>query len=171
LFYLVTVFILQYSTTTLGISRAEILNSILIAATVCLFAIPTYGHFGDKFGARTVYGVGGILLALFAVPLFLMVNTKDPLLIRLAIVGSLGLIYPMMFGLQPALYSAQFPPGVRYSGMSLGVQIAAAIGGGLAPIIATTLLTTTGSTLAIGVYLSTLAILAAACAFSMKAPK
>lgn len=111
------------------------------------------------------------MLALFAIPLFLMVNTKDPLLIRLAIVVSLGLIYPTMFGLQPALYSAQFPPGVRYSGMSLGVQIAAAVGGGLAPIIATTLLTTTGSTLAIGVYLGLLAMLAAACAFAMKPPK
>ena len=171
LFYLVTVFILQYSTATLGISRAEVLDSILIAATVGLFTIPLYGYFGDKLGARTFYGVGGIVLALFAIPLFLMVNTKDPLLIRLAIVVSLGLIYPTMFGLQPALYSAQFPPGVRYSGMSLGVQIAAAIGGGLAPIIATTLLTATGGTLAIGVYLGLLAMLAAACAFAMKAPK
>ncbi|MCK1525255.1 MFS transporter [Bradyrhizobium sp. 17] len=171
LFYLVTIFILQYSTVTLGLSRAEVLNSILIAATVGLFAIPIYGHFGDKIGARTIYGVGGILLALFAIPLFLMVNTKDPLLIRLGIVVSLGLIYPTMFGLQPALYSAQFPPGVRYSGMSLGVQIAAAIGGGLAPIIATTLLTTTGSTLAIGFYLGGLALVAAACAFSMKPSK
>jgi MFS family permease len=167
LFYLVTVFILQYSTTTLGLPRADVLNSILIAATVGLFAIPLYGYFGDKLGARTIYGVGGILLALFAIPLFLMVNTKDPLLIRLAIVVSLGLIYPTMF----ALYSAQFPPGVRYSGMSLGVQIAAAIGGGLAPIIATTLIATTGSTLSIGVYLSALAILASACAFAMRAPE
>lgn len=171
LFYLVTVFILQYSTATLGLSRGELLNSILIAATIGLFAIPVYGHFGDKIGARTIYCIGGILLALFAIPLFLMVNTKDPLLIRVAIVVSLGLIYPTMFGLQPALYSAQFPPGIRYSGMSLGVQIAAAIGGGLAPIIATTLLATTGSTLAIGVYLCGLAVLAAACAFAMKAPK
>jgi MFS transporter, MHS family, shikimate and dehydroshikimate transport protein len=171
LFYLVTVFILQYSTATLGISRAEVLNSILIAATVGLLAIPVYGYFGDKFGARIVYGVGGILLALFSIPLFLMINTKDPVLIRVAIVVSLGFIYPTMFGLQPALYSAQFPPGVRYSGMSLGVQIAAAIGGGLAPIIATTLLTATRSTLTIGVYLGALAMLAAACAFAMKAPK
>lgn len=72
LFYLVTIFILQYSTVTLGLSRAEVLNSILIAATVGLFAIPIYGHFGDRIGARTIYGVGGILLALFAIPLFLM---------------------------------------------------------------------------------------------------
>lgn len=170
LFYLVTVFVLQYTTVTLGLPRAYILNSILIAASVGLLTIPLFGYLGDRFGLRLVYGLGALLLAVAAVPLFLTVSNGDPSFIRVAIVICLGGIYPMMYGIQPALYSAQFPAAVRYSGISLGVQIAAAIGGGLAPIIAASLLSATGGTTAIGFYLSGLALLAAACCLGFKTP-
>ncbi|TBN53991.1 MFS transporter [Hansschlegelia quercus] len=171
LFYLVTVFVLQYATSKLGIPKSYILNSILLAATLCLFMIPFSGYIAGKFGLRRIYGIGTILLAIAAVPAFLALSTGDALAIRLAIVICLGGIYPLMFGAQPALYSAQFPTNIRYSGISLGVQFAAAIGGGLAPIIATTLLAATGGTLAIGLYLSGLAVLAGLCVLAMKKPQ
>lgn len=171
LFYLITVFMLQYATARLGLPRAQVLNSILLAAGVGLFTIPLFGFLGDRIGQRRVYGAGAVLLAIAAVPLFLIADTRDPMLIRLGIVVCLGVIYPMMFGPQPSLYAAQFPAAIRYSGISLGVALAAAIGGGLAPIVATSLLTATGGTMAVGLYLAGLAVLAAGCVFAMRTPQ
>ncbi|CAA2137771.1 MFS transporter [Methylobacterium bullatum] len=170
LFYLVTVFILQYATTKLGIPRSEVLNSILMAAGLGLFTIPLFGYLGDRFGLRLVYGIGAILLALAAVPLFWILDTGDTSLIRFGIIVCLGGIYPMMYGPQPALYSSQFPASIRYSGISLCVQGAAAIGGGLAPIIATSLLSATEGTTAVGLYLGALGLLAATCCGLLRSP-
>jgi hypothetical protein len=111
-----------------------------------------------------------ILLALAAVPLFWILDTGDTSLIRFGIIVCLGGIYPMMYGPQPALYSSQFPASIRYSGISLCVQGAAAIGGGLAPIIATSLLSATEGTTAVGLYLGALGLLAATCCGLLRSP-
>ncbi|WP_152025796.1 hypothetical protein [Agrobacterium tumefaciens] len=68
------------------------------------------------------------------------------------------------------MYSAQFPAEVRYTGMSLGIQIAAALGGGLAPVVATLLIGSFGSISAVGVYIGALALLTTVCAVAMTAP-
>jgi MHS family shikimate/dehydroshikimate transporter-like MFS transporter len=80
----------------------------------------------------------------------------------------LSLNYAIMFGPQSYLYSEQFPAELRYSGLSIGIQIAGALGGGLAPIIATSLIARFGSIQAVGVYLAGLGVLAAWCAYRMR---
>jgi hypothetical protein len=65
----------------------------------------------------------------------------------------------MMYGPQPSLYSAQFPPELRYSGVSLGVSLAGAVAGGLAPIVATSLVAATGTAVPVGVYLAAAALI------------
>jgi MFS transporter, MHS family, shikimate and dehydroshikimate transport protein len=87
---------------------------------------------------------------------------------QIAVIMGLSVNYPIMFGPQSHLYSEQFPGELRYSGMSIGIQIAGALGGGLAPIIATSLIARFGSIQAVGVYLAGLGLLAALCAYLMR---
>jgi MFS family permease len=168
LFYLVTVFILSYATAKLGIPRQQVLNAVMLAAAIGCVTIPICGALGDRFGQRRVFAVGGLFLVFLAVPMFWMIDSRDPILLALAMVGALGIDHPLMYGPEPSLYAAQFPPEVRYSGVSLCFQVAAAIGGGLAPILATLLLARFRATWPISVYLAALGALAAICAGLMK---
>jgi MFS family permease len=140
----------------------------MIAAALALMTIPLFGWIGDRAGQRIVYFFGAVLLASFAVPMFALIETRSVVWLTVSIVTALGIIYPLMYGPQPSLYSAQFPPEVRYSGISLGVQLAGAIGGGLAPIVATSLLVKFGNTIAVGAYLGVLGIVAGVCVYFMK---
>lgn len=169
LFYIVTIFVLSYATSKLGMPKPSVLNGIMLASLVAFVTIPSFGWIGDRIGQRTIYATGGFLLAALAIPFFMLIETRETAFVTCAIVLALGICYPMMYGPQPGLLSAQFPPEVRYSGISLGVQIAGAIGGGLAPIIATGLLAHYGTTASIGYYVMALGILAALCALCMRA--
>jgi MFS family permease len=168
LFYIVTIFVLSYATAKLGMPRSSVLNAIMLASVVAFVTIPLFGWIGDKIGQRLIYAAGGVLLAAFALPFFMLVETRDTAMVTCAIVAALGICYPMMYGPQPSLLSAQFPPEVRYSGISLGVQIAGAMGGGLAPIVATGLLARYQTTASVGYYIMALGILAALCVACMR---
>jgi MFS family permease len=167
LFYIVTVFLLSYATTTVGVPRQQVLNAMMIAAALACGTIPLFGVLGDRFGQRRVFALGGLYLALFSIPMFWMIDSGDPILFLLAVVGALSIAHPSMFGTEPGLFAAQFPAEIRYSGVSVCFQAAAAIGGGLAPIIATLLLARSGTDLSIGIYLVGLAVLAAICGLSL----
>ena len=132
--------------------------------------MPLFGWLGDRVGQKLLYCVGGALLAILAVPGLAIIGGGSAIGLKLAIVVGLGLIYPLMYAPQASLFSAQFPPELRYSGLSLGLQIAAAIGGGLAPIVAAWLLQAFGSLIPIGVYLAGLGIVAAGCALLARSP-
>ncbi len=168
LFYLATVFTLSYATTTLGMPRQQVLNAIMIAAALACVTIPLFGVVGDRFGQRRVFAFGAIFLAVFAVPMFWMMDSRDPALFLLAVIGALAICQPSMYALLPSLFAAQFPAEIRCSGVSLCFQIAAAIGSGVAPIVATLLLVRFGTTLPIAAYLVGLGLLAAICAASMQ---
>jgi hypothetical protein len=105
-----------------------------------------------------------------AVPVFTMMGSGSLLAFELAIVIGLALSYASIFGPQSEFYSAQFPAELRYTGMSLGIQIAAAIGGGLAPIVATLLVSTYGSIVSVGFYIAGLACVSGLCALALVPP-
>jgi MFS family permease len=170
LFYLIIVFLLSYATRTNFMSRSEVLGAIVMGAGIQLGTIPLFGWLGDRVGQRLLYGLGGVLLAALAIPSMAVIDTRSVIGLKVAIITGLGLNYSLMFGPQASLYSAQFPPELRYSGLSLGIQLAAALGGGLAPIIATALLKASGSLLWIGAYLAALGLLATLCAWLMRPP-
>lgn len=168
LFYLVTIYLLSYATSVFGMSRASVLNLVVIGAATALVMMPVWGHVGDKIGAKKIYLIGALLLALVAVPMFVLVETRSISLMAAAVILSFGIIYPMMYGPQPSLYAAQFPPELRYSGVSLGVSLASAVAGGLAPIIAASLVAAFGNTLAVGGYLAVTALISAVSVALMK---
>lgn len=139
-FYTVVTFSLAYATGTLGIPRTVMLDATVWGATVALFTMPLFGILGDRIGFKWIFVAGTAGIILFAPTFFTMLQSKDPGTITLAVVIAVGVVYAALYGPQGGLFSAQFPPEVRYSGISMAVQISGAIGGGLAPLIATSLL-------------------------------
>ncbi len=138
-FYIFTVLVLSYGSQQLGMGKAGLLNAVMLGSAVQLVAIPAFGALSDRWGRRPVYLGGAFFLLLFAFPFFWLVGTKEPALVILAVV--LGLIgHSAMYGPQAAFFSELFGTRVRYSGASLGYQLASPLAGGLAPLIATALL-------------------------------
>ena len=139
-FYIYTVFVLVYGTQKVGLPRQVLLNGILLAAGCLLVAIPICGWLSDQWGRRPVYLFGACFSALFAYPLFWLLDTGSRALVWLALVVVLVFAHAPMYGPQAAFFSELFDPRVRYSGASLGSQLSSVLAGGLSPFIATTLL-------------------------------
>ena len=124
----------------------------MAAACVSFFTIPLAGHFSDKIGRKKMYLIGVVVMGLFGFLYFGMVDTAIPVLVFIAIVLSL-IPHDLQYGPQAALIAESFTPNLRYSGASLGYQLASIIAGGPAPIIATWLFATYHSGYAIsGLY-------------------
>ncbi len=108
----------------------------MAAACVSFFTIPLSGHISDKIGRKKMYLIGVVAMGLFGFLYFGMVDTAIPVLVFIAIVLSL-IPHDMQYGPQAALIAESFTPRLRYSGASLGYQLASIIAGGPAPLIAT----------------------------------
>jgi MFS transporter, MHS family, shikimate and dehydroshikimate transport protein len=155
--YVLTVFTIVYATGTLGLSRGLILNAILWAALLEFVTMPLFGWLSDKVGRRPLYFAGAVVSAVFAFLLFRLMDTKDATIIIVTIAIAMSLTHALMFGPQAAFMPELFGTRVRYSGASLGCQVAAAISGGFSPIISLALLEWSGSTWPVSLYLVGLA--------------
>jgi len=169
LYFTLVVFSVSYAISTLGFARSEVLRAITVAAAFQIVGIPFFGWLGDLVGTRRLYIAGGLFLAVSSVPLMTAIGSGSAWAFQIAVILGLSVNYAIMFGPQSHLYSEQFPPELRYSGMSIGIQVAGALGGGLAPIVASTLIANFGTIHAVGVYLAGLGLLAAICAYFMQA--
>ncbi len=135
-FYVFTVFIYVYAGEPRGFARETILVGVILGSALQLVSIPAFAALSDRLGRRPVYLAGALFLGLFAFPFFWLVDSGVPVLIWLAL--ALGLTgVAAMYGPQAAFFSELFGTNVRYSGASLGSQLAAPFAGGLAPLIAT----------------------------------
>jgi len=139
-FYTVVTFALAYATNTLGVERTVMLDATIWGAFVALFTMPLCGMLGDRLGFKWVFMAGSIGILLFSSTFFSMLNTLDTETITFALIIAIGVVYAALYGPEGSLFSAQFPPEVRYSGISIAVQVSGALGGGLAPLVATSLL-------------------------------
>jgi MHS family shikimate/dehydroshikimate transporter-like MFS transporter len=134
------VFILSYATSQLELTRTTALIGVAIASAFGVVLVPVYGALSDRFGRRMVYGAGAALFGLFAFPSFLLINTRQPILIWLSIVVALGLIYPAIYAPLAAFWSELFGTRVRYTGVGAVYQFSGIFASGLTPTIATALL-------------------------------
>ena len=157
-FYIFTAFIFTYGTTILGVSRNLLLTAVLTASVVSFFSIPFSGYLSDRIGRKRMYLLGAATTAVFGFIYFALLNTMVPGWIFLAIMLSL-IPHDMMYGPQAALIAESFTPRLRYSGASLGYQLASIIAGGPAPIIATALFATYHTGYAISVYIAVLCVI------------
>jgi len=159
-FYIFTAFIFAYAVGTLKMDRNFILMAVMVAAVVSFVTIPLSGHISDRIGRRRMYLIGVVSVGLFGFLYFGMVDTAIPSAVFIAIVLSL-IPHDIQYGPQAALIAESFTPRLRYSGASLGYQLASVIAGGPAPLIATWLLATYQTGYAVAVYIAICAVISA----------
>jgi metabolite-proton symporter len=157
-FYVFTAFIFAYGTGTLHVSRDFLLLAVLAASVLSFVSIPLFGHLSDLIGRKKMYMIGAATCGLFGFLYFGMLDTGSLALIFLAVVLSL-VPHDMMYGPQAALIAESFPGHLRYSGASLGYQLASVIAGGPAPLIATWLFGKYHSGYAVAVYILACSVL------------
>jgi MFS family permease len=145
-------FIFPYGTQVVHLSRDFILVGLQIAAFLSFFTIPLSGYLSDRLGRKQVYIFGAVATGLFGFAYFAMVDTAIPVLVILAMLITTA-FHDMMWGPLAALTAEVFTPRLRYSGASIGFQLAAVFAGGPAPLIATALLAATGSGYVIALYI------------------
>jgi MHS family shikimate/dehydroshikimate transporter-like MFS transporter len=134
--YVITIFGLNYAVQTLGLSRNLVLGAIALGAAGELVTIPLCGHLSDLVGRRLIYLVGCVAAIQLSFPIFWGIESRDPTIVVLAFVIGMSVGHGIMYGVQASFLSEMFPSNLRYSGASLGYQIAAPIGGGLVPLAA-----------------------------------
>ena len=157
-FYIFTAFVFAYTVGTLKMSRDLILMAVLVAACVSFITIPLSGHISDLIGRKRMYLIGAATTGVFGFLYFGMVDTAIPSAVFIAIVLSL-IPHDMQYGPQAALIAEAFTPRLRYSGASLGYQLASVIAGGPAPLIATALFATYHTGYAISIYIAGCAVI------------
>jgi MHS family shikimate/dehydroshikimate transporter-like MFS transporter len=151
--YMLTVFVVVYATTKLGIAKPMMLNAVLYAALLELITLPLFGWISDKIGRRPLFIVGALFTIVFAFPLFWMLESKSTAVIFIAIMIAMNFGHGMMFASESCYFPELFGPRVRYSGATFGFQLSAAIGGGFAPILATAMAGYIGGTTGVSIML------------------
>jgi metabolite-proton symporter len=157
-FYIFTAFIFSYGIETLHVSRNFLLTAVLTASVLSFISIPLFGHVSDRIGRKNMYMIGAITTGVFGFIYFAMLHTGSEPVIFFAIILSL-VPHDMLYGPQAALIAESFTGRLRYSGSSLGYQLASIIAGGPAPLIATWLFGTFHSSTAIAGYIAICAVI------------
>ena len=156
--YIVGTFIFTYGTTVLGASRDFLLVALLAQTALGFLWVTVAGHLSDRVGRKNMYIIGCVFMGIFGFVYFALLDTKIPGLIFLAVAISLIPVMTM-YGPEAALIAESFSPRLRYSGASLGYQLASIIAGGPSPFIATALFATFHSSLPIALYILVCAII------------
>jgi MHS family shikimate/dehydroshikimate transporter-like MFS transporter len=154
-----TVFAVTYLTQQLSMQRSVILGAITLAGLIEVLVMPFAGWLSDLIGRRTIYLAGTVFGILLAFPIFWLFETRDPTIVTCAIVVGICLCQGVVFALHASFMPELFGTDARYSGVSLGFQLGAAIGGGLTPLVAAAIVTRTGATWPVSLILVALGIL------------
>jgi MFS family permease len=158
-FYIIITGVLDYSTRSLGMERGAVLTVSLGVSLTQLVLIPAAAALSDRIGRLRIYTLGAIGLLVWAVPMFLLIDTKSLLWLAVGTFVT-SCFLSIMYGPQAALFAELFTAEMRYTGASLGYQIAAVFGGGLAPFVMVLLLEATGTSMAVSGYIMGLAVIA-----------
>ncbi|WP_434588230.1 MFS transporter [Streptomyces sp. A5-4] len=158
-FYIIITGVLDYATRELDMKRSAVLTVSLCISLTQLVLIPASAALSDRIGRLRIYALGAAGLGLWAIPMFLLIDTKSLLWLAVGTFVT-SCFLSIMYGPQAALFAELFTAEMRYTGASLGYQIAAVFGGGLAPFMMVLLLETTGTSMAVSAYIIGLAVIA-----------
>ncbi|GAA0412335.1 MFS transporter [Microbispora corallina] len=128
-----TTYLIAYGVRT-GFPRQAVLNGLTLSSALAVLGIVGWSALSDRVGRRPVVLAGAVLMAVFAFVLFPMVNTGSTAVLTVALVLGQAVLHPLMYGPLAALYTELFATGSRYTGASLGYQIAG-LGAGLGPLL------------------------------------
>lgn len=172
-FYLFSTFVVSYATSeSLKYERFDVLNAVTVATLVTTFCIPLMGLLSDYIGRVKVFIAGAVAMALFAIPYFLLLDQRSTTALMIATVVALGLIWAPITAVLGTMFSEIFATRVRYTGITLGYQIGAALAGGTAPLIATWLMSRyDGSWVPVAVYIIVAALISIAAVSAVRVRK
>jgi len=156
-FYIFTTYVLTYSTQQLGLNRTTVLNFVMLQSLLSMGAVIFFGHLSDKYGRRTITTIGCLAMMVWPFVYFALLDTKAIGLVFLAVLVGLP-IQDLQYGPQAAFISESFPGSRRYSGASLGYQLASITAGGPAPLIAVWLFDKYRTSTAVAAYVSLTAL-------------
>ena len=156
-FYIFTTYVLTYGTQVLGFSSGLLLNFVMLQALVSMLDIPLLGHISDLMGRRRMTAIGCCLMIVYPFVYFSLLDTRSVVLVFLAILIALP-IQDLQYAPQAALIAESFPGRLRYSGASLGYQLASITAGGPAPLVALWLFQRYQTSSAVAAYMSACAI-------------
>lgn len=166
-FYIFTTYIITYATQQLGIGRGTILNFVMLQALLSLPMTLFMGHLSDRFGRRRIVGIGCVVMLVYPFIYFSLLDTRSIGLVFLAVFIALPL-HDMQYGPQAAFIAESFPGSLRYSGSSLGYQLASITAGGPAPLIAVLLYQRFGTSTAVAVYMAICSFISLICVFALR---
>jgi metabolite-proton symporter len=169
-FYIFTSFIFTYAvgqTSVLGFDRNFILLPVMVASILGFIVIPTFGHLSDRLGRRPVYIAGAALTGIFGFVYFGLLDTKIAAVAFVVIAISL-IPHDMQYGPQAAMIAESFPTRLRYSGASIGYQLASVFAGGPAPLIAVQLFSVYHTGTSVAVYILVCAVISVVAAALMR---
>jgi MFS family permease len=138
-FFIFATFTISYAV-GLGFKQGDVLNAVLVAAVVAIPVMLYMGSLSDRIGRKKVYVAGVIAIFVFAIPYFWLLSLRNLALLYVALIVGFGVIWSMYGSVLGTLFAESFSADVRYTGISLGYQVGAAVIGGPAPLIATALL-------------------------------
>ncbi|MFD4191966.1 MFS transporter [Amycolatopsis thermoflava] len=168
--YLVLIYLLSYGTATLHLGSGTMLSIVLAGSVVWLVAIAVSAALSDRYGRKRVFLAGAGLTVVWAVPLFLLVDTASvPLMVLAVVIGCTGIA--VMAGPQAALVADSFTAEVRYSGSSIAYQVGSVLGGALAPVAATALMAGTGTSLSVSLFMAALGLVSLISMAALAEPK
>jgi MFS family permease len=159
-FYLTAIFTISFATRQLGIAKEVVTQAVLFANLVALVAMPAIGAWSDRVGRKRLFVAGVVLAAASMLVFYHIVATQETVLVTIAVVLAAGIIHPLMFATEGSYFPELFPTRIRFTGTSIGKQVGVVLGGGIAPLVATSLFAATGTTVAITVYYVVLALAA-----------
>jgi MFS family permease len=166
-FYIFTTYIITYATQQLGLGRSTILNFVMLQALVSMLGTPIWGHLSDRFGRRRIIAIGCVVMLVYPFVYFGLLDTRSTALVFVAVLFALPL-HDMQYAPQAAFISESFPGSLRYSGSSLGYQLASVTAGGPAPLIAVLLYREFGSSTAVATYIAICSLISLVCVFALR---
>jgi metabolite-proton symporter len=167
--YVFLAYLLSYGTSVLRVSRTTMLVVVIVGSVSWLISIMVSAQWSDRVGRKPVYLVGSVLLVVWPVPFFLLIDTRSTALMIVAVVVlTIGL--GASYGPQSALFSEMFEPRYRYSGASFSYAVGAVLGGGFAPLVATALQSSTGTSLSVSAYMVLTALISLAAVIAIREP-
>jgi metabolite-proton symporter len=156
--YLMQVYLLSYGTAVLHLPSSTMLLVIVLGALVWLVTVPVAGVLADRLGRKRLFVAGTVWSAAWAFPFFALLNTRSfPLMLIAVIVGSVSTA--TINGVQGAILSEAFPTSLRYSGISITLQVGTLLGGAVSPLAATALIAATGTSDSIALYMLGVSVL------------
>ena len=168
-FYIFTTFIVGYGVSSLDVTFEFMMLSIMAVSVGTTIMIPIMGSLSDKIGRRKMFLIGAFAMLLYGFPYFYIVNTHEPLLVILATLIGLVVIWPPITAILGTMFSESFSKEVRYTGVTLGYQIGAAVAGGSAPMIAEFLMNQfDGSSIPVSLYIVATALISILAVLSIK---